>query len=83
MYVSGTKLDDRIIRIDWDVGFSDGRQFGRGRSGGQVRTGCGIYRMSKASPTLVMEIAISRYILSARTIRQCAHAVTDVVACFI
>jgi len=30
-------LDDREIRIDFDWGFVDGRQFGRGRSGGQVR----------------------------------------------
>eukprot|EP01086_Lenisia_limosa_P003961 TRINITY_DN1879_c0_g1_i1.p1 TRINITY_DN1879_c0_g1~~TRINITY_DN1879_c0_g1_i1.p1 ORF type:complete len:180 (+),score=17.58 TRINITY_DN1879_c0_g1_i1:74-541(+) len=30
-------LDDRSIRVDWDAGFSEGRQFGRGRSGGQVR----------------------------------------------
>ena len=37
-YVSGTKLDDRIVRTDWDPGFEEGRQFGRGRSGGQVRT---------------------------------------------
>ena len=36
-YISGTKLDDRIIRADWDVGFVEGRQFGRGKSGGQVR----------------------------------------------
>ena len=36
-YVNGTRLDDRIIRTDWDVGFKEGRQFGRGRSGGQVR----------------------------------------------
>lgn len=36
-YVSGTKLDERIIRCDLDVGYKDGRQFGRGRSGGQVR----------------------------------------------
>ena len=35
-YVSGTKLDDRIIRTDWDMGFEEGRQYGRGRSGGQV-----------------------------------------------
>ena len=35
-YIGGTKLDDRIIRIDWDAGFVDGRQFGRGKSGGQV-----------------------------------------------
>ncbi|KAJ2781021.1 nuclear cap binding complex subunit [Coemansia javaensis] len=36
-YVNGTKLDDRIIRTDLDPGFKEGRQFGRGRSGGQVR----------------------------------------------
>jgi len=36
-YVNGTRLDDRIIRTDWDVGFRDGRQYGRGKSGGQVR----------------------------------------------
>eukprot|EP01137_Pigoraptor_chileana_P000658 Opistho-2@37160 len=36
-YVNGTVLDDRVIRTDWDAGFVEGRQFGRGRSGGQVR----------------------------------------------
>ena len=36
-YLNGTKLDDREIRIDFDWGFEDGRQFGRGKSGGQVR----------------------------------------------
>ncbi|XP_075930526.1 nuclear cap-binding protein subunit 2-like [Petromyzon marinus] len=36
-YVNGTRLDDRIIRTDWDAGFKEGRQFGRGKSGGQVR----------------------------------------------
>ncbi len=35
-YVSGTRLDDRIIRADWDAGFEEGRQYGRGKSGGQV-----------------------------------------------
>lgn len=36
-YINGTKLDDRIIRTDWDAGFVEGRQYGRGKSGGQVR----------------------------------------------
>ncbi|XP_038051203.1 nuclear cap-binding protein subunit 2-like [Patiria miniata] len=36
-FISGTRLDDRIIRTDWDAGFIEGRQFGRGKSGGQVR----------------------------------------------
>ncbi|KAK6194486.1 hypothetical protein SNE40_000112 [Patella caerulea] len=36
-YVNGTRLDDRIIRTDWDAGFKEGRQYGRGKSGGQVR----------------------------------------------
>lgn len=35
-YISGTKLDERIIRCDIDLGYRDGRQFGRGKSGGQV-----------------------------------------------
>ncbi|GAU27114.1 hypothetical protein TSUD_104230 [Trifolium subterraneum] len=34
-YISGTILDDRPIRVDFDWGFQDGRQWGRGRSGGQ------------------------------------------------
>lgn len=35
-YISGTIIDERPIRVDFDWGFKDGRQFGRGRSGGQV-----------------------------------------------
>jgi nuclear cap-binding protein subunit 2 len=35
-YINGTKLDNRIIRTDWDIGFKEGRQYGRGRGGGQV-----------------------------------------------
>ena len=26
-----------LIRTDWDAGFIEGRQYGRGKSGGQVR----------------------------------------------
>lgn len=36
-YINGTRLDDRIVRVDWDAGFVEGRQYGRGKSGGQVR----------------------------------------------
>lgn len=35
-YINGTRLDDRIIRVDWDAGFEEKRQYGRGKSGGQV-----------------------------------------------
>ena len=35
-YINGTRLDDRIIRCDWDAGFVEGRQYGRGKTGGQV-----------------------------------------------
>lgn len=35
-YINQTRLDDRIIRTDWDAGYVDGRQFGRGCTGGQV-----------------------------------------------
>lgn len=36
-FLSGTKLDERTIRVDYDMGYTVGRQYGRGRSGGQVR----------------------------------------------
>ena len=36
-YISGTKLDERIVRCDLDAGYKESRQFGRGKSGGQVR----------------------------------------------
>jgi hypothetical protein len=36
-FISGSELDERQIRCDLDYGFVEGRQLGRGRSGGQVR----------------------------------------------
>jgi nuclear cap-binding protein subunit 2 len=30
-------LDQRVIRVDWDLGFEEGRQYGRGYSGAQKR----------------------------------------------
>jgi nuclear cap-binding protein subunit 2 len=35
--LSGTFLDGNGIRVELDAGFKDGRQYGRGVSGGQVR----------------------------------------------
>jgi hypothetical protein len=32
-----SRLDGMDIRVDWDIGFSEDRQYGRGKSGGQVR----------------------------------------------
>lgn len=29
-YLNLLKLDDRAIRCDWDIGYSEGREFGRG-----------------------------------------------------
>lgn len=34
--MNGIKLDERKIYVDMDYGFVEGRQYGRGRSGGQV-----------------------------------------------
>eukprot|EP00095_Tigriopus_kingsejongensis_P004153 maker-scaffold1541_size36691-snap-gene-0.9 protein:Tk04153 transcript:maker-scaffold1541_size36691-snap-gene-0.9-mRNA-1 annotation:"hypothetical protein SINV_03383" len=36
-YINSTRLDERTIRTDWDAGFIEGRQYGRGKNGGQVR----------------------------------------------
>jgi nuclear cap-binding protein subunit 2 len=35
--LNSTQLENRVIRVDWDVGFKEGRQYGRGRGGGQKR----------------------------------------------
>ena len=35
--LNGAILDDRGVRVDWDAGFQDGRQFGRGQTGDQWR----------------------------------------------
>mmetsp|Transcript_17166 Transcript_17166/g.16388 ORF Transcript_17166/g.16388 Transcript_17166/m.16388 type:complete len:87 (+) Transcript_17166:203-463(+) len=32
-----TVIDNMQVRIDWDAGFVQGRQFGRGKWGGQIR----------------------------------------------
>lgn len=34
--LDGTALDERIIKVGMDPGFKQGRQYGRGMSGGQV-----------------------------------------------
>jgi nuclear cap-binding protein subunit 2 len=36
-YGSGSRLDGSVIRVELDAGFQPGRQYGRGRKGGQVR----------------------------------------------
>ncbi|KAI8865673.1 RNA-binding domain-containing protein [Ramicandelaber brevisporus] len=36
-YINGARLDDRVVRTDLDPGYEEGRQYGRGKSGGQVR----------------------------------------------
>ena len=36
-FLHGTALDERLIKVELDKGFYEGRQFGRGPSGGQVR----------------------------------------------
>ena len=35
--LNATQLENKIIRADWDIGFKEGRQYGRGRGGGQKR----------------------------------------------
>ena len=36
-YINGTKVDERVVKTDFDRGFKSGRQFGRGKQGGQMR----------------------------------------------
>lgn len=51
-YITGTKLDNRYIRVDVDWGFQPGREFGRGKTGGQVwlvRHECSISRVATSA----------------------------------
>lgn len=45
-FLNRTKLDNRVIRTDLDPGFREGRQYGRGKSGGQVNTLCCVIFLS-------------------------------------
>jgi nuclear cap-binding protein subunit 2 len=36
-HLTETKLDGRVIRVELDAGYYQGREYGRGKSGGQVR----------------------------------------------
>lgn len=36
-YISKTKLNDRVIRVDWDAGYKKDREKGRGSNGQQRR----------------------------------------------
>jgi nuclear cap-binding protein subunit 2 len=36
-YLNGTKIDNRKIHVAIDFGFYEGRQYGRGKSGGSKR----------------------------------------------
>ncbi|KAF6774585.1 hypothetical protein AHF37_06141 [Paragonimus kellicotti] len=51
-YVNRTRLDDRLVRTDWDAGYEEGRQYGRGRSGGQV---VGYNRLARSDIPSVQE----------------------------
>lgn len=47
------KLDERYIRVDLDPGFREGRQFGRGRRGGQVKAPCVVFMFTSFLSFLV------------------------------
>jgi nuclear cap-binding protein subunit 2 len=36
-FFSGIKLNERFLKIDFDEGFENGRQYGRGKQGGQIQ----------------------------------------------
>uniref|UniRef100_A0A4W2H9D4 Nuclear cap-binding protein subunit 2 n=1 Tax=Bos indicus x Bos taurus TaxID=30522 RepID=A0A4W2H9D4_BOBOX len=62
-YINGTRLDDRIIRTDWDAGFKEGRQYGRGRSGGQVRRKVFCAQPRPGMPVLNDKCFVNLYLL--------------------
>ena len=60
-YINGMTLDDRPVRADFDWGFKEGRQFGRGRSGGQV---CACSSLGSAELEAIPHEVLKRQYLS-------------------
>jgi hypothetical protein len=60
-YISGTKLDERIIRCDLDPGYKEGRQFGRGKSGGQVSVDWDVTEVIGQEGGVLIEVGRGRY----------------------
>jgi hypothetical protein len=60
-YISGTKLDERIIRCDLDPGYKEGRQFGRGKSGGQVSVDWDVTEVTGQEGGVLIEVGRGRY----------------------
>uniref|UniRef100_A0A674NQT2 Nuclear cap-binding protein subunit 2 n=1 Tax=Takifugu rubripes TaxID=31033 RepID=A0A674NQT2_TAKRU len=61
-FINGTRLDDRIIRTDWDAGFKEGRQYGRGKSGGQVRSRFFPLFFFSSVPQLILSLVSYAYV---------------------
>ncbi len=57
-YLNGTVLDERTVRVDHDWGFVEGRQWGRGRSGGQVRRTAKGQHLSDVWPIIAYKIRL-------------------------
>ncbi|XP_057816640.1 nuclear cap-binding protein subunit 2 isoform X2 [Cryptomeria japonica] len=68
-YISGTVLDDRPIRVDFDWGFQEGRQWGRGRSGGQME-GMEEDMEVMGAPIDMVEIMVANAIDQMMTVQQ-------------
>lgn len=79
-YVNGTRLDDRIIRTDWDAGFEEGRQFGRGRSGGQVRRT--LHSTLLTLIRLMQDLNIRVTLCAVFIMKRCLNAPSLTVRCF-
>lgn len=43
-------IDNKQVRLDWDYGFKQGRQFGRGKGGYQVRDEVNLDQQDKDRP---------------------------------
>lgn len=56
-----TLLDGNVIRVDFDIGFSEGRQYGRGFQGGQVRDEIKKKTEFRRNPSFAKEHSNSRW----------------------
>lgn len=78
-YLDGMKLDERYIRVDLDPGFREGRQFGRGRRGGQVGS-ARLYNLFNAIRSVMsFDVAMMQAVVAGAVLR--VRSLMAIVVC--
>lgn len=73
LYLNKQRLDTRYIDVELDQGFEDGRQFGRGKHGGQVSNVC-------VFACVLLACGVDRWVLCCRALRTAGSSTQSITA---